>query len=173
MSKRVSLREFQESLAHRLKAAAGEPASSARLSFEAGNSRWLLRLESSGELLPVPRIDRVPLARDWFLGVANVRGMLFGVTDFSAFLGGAPTARAGDNRLLLIGEPLGVNAALLVTRLTGLRNLSELEPAENDGSHAGAQWTERTWRDREGRAWHELDAAKLLSHRDFLDVAAP
>jgi twitching motility protein PilI len=172
MAKRVSLREFQESLAHRLKAAAGEPVSSARLSFEAGGSLWLLRLESSGELLPVPHIDPVPLTRDWFLGVANVRGVLFGVSDFSAFLGGAATARGTDNRLLLIGQPLGMNVALLVTRLAGLRNLTEFEPAEDDGG-AGAQWAGSAWRDRDGRLWRELDAAKLLAHRDFLDVAAP
>ena len=172
MAKRVSLREFQENLASRLKAAAGEPASTARLSFEAGGVLWLLRLESTGELLPVPQIDRVPLTREWFLGVANVRGVLFGVTDFSAFIAGAPTRRGGDNRLLLVGQPLGINAALLVTRLAGLRNLADFEPGDSDGAPS-ARWVERAWRDREGRTWCELDAAKLLAHRDFLDVAAP
>ncbi|HMA90125.1 MAG TPA: chemotaxis protein CheW [Burkholderiales bacterium] len=172
MAKRVSLREFQENLASRLKAAAGEPASSARLSFEAEGTLWLLRLESSGELLPVPQIDRVPLTRTWFLGVANVRGMLFGVTDFSAFIAGAPTRRGSDNRLLLVGQPHGINAALLVTRLTGLLNLAEFEPLETQGG-PGEQWVERAWRDRDGRAWRELDTGKLLAHRDFLDVAAP
>jgi len=172
MAKRVSLREFQEGLANRLKAAAGEPTSSARLSFEAGGSLWLLRLEGSGELLPVPHVDRVPLTREWFLGVANVRGVLFGVTDFSAFLGGAATVRGSDNRLLLIGQPLGINAALLVTRLTGLRNLTEFGRATDDDG-PGAQWTDSIWRDRDGRLWRELDAGRLLSHRDFLDVAAP
>jgi twitching motility protein PilI len=172
MARRVSLREFQESLASRMKAAAGEPASSARLSFEAEGTLWLLRLESSGELLPVPQIDHVPLTRAWFLGVANVRGVLFGVTDFSAFIAGAPTRRGGENRLLLVGQPYGINAALLVSRLRGLHNLAEFEPL-GDQQEPGEQWVERAWRDRDGRAWRELDTAKLLAHRDFLDVAAP
>jgi len=169
VSKRASLREFQEGLASRLKAAAGESAPSARLSFEAGDSRWLLRLESSGEVLTVPEISRVPLTRNWFLGVANVRGVLFGVSDFAAFLGGAATASGADSRLLLIGQPRGVNIALLVTRLAGLRNLGELE-ALTDGNEIST-WATGAWRDGEGRIWHELDSAKLLAHRDFLDVA--
>ena len=71
-----------------------------------------------------------------------------------------------------MGQPHGINAALLVTRLTGLLNLAEFEPLETQGG-PGEQWVERAWRDRDGRAWRELDTAKLLAHRDFLDVAAP
>jgi twitching motility protein PilI len=169
VSKRASLRDFQESLASRLKAAAGEAAPSARLSFEAGESRWLLRLDSSGEVLTVPEISRVPLTKEWFLGVANVRGVLYGVSDFAAFARGAATVRGAENRLLLIGQPHGVNIALLVTRLAGLRNLSELEPLEEEGG--ASEWAAGAWRDAEGRAWRELDCAKLLAQRDFLDVA--
>ena len=41
MAKRTSLKDFQEGLAARLKAAAGDAAPSARLSFEAGAMRWM------------------------------------------------------------------------------------------------------------------------------------
>jgi len=160
VSKRASLRDFQEDLASRLKAAAGEAAPSARLSFESGDSRWLLRLDGSGEVLTVPEVSRVPLTKDWFLGVANVRGVLYGVSDFAAFLGGQATVRGAENRLLLIGQPHGVNVALLVTRLAGLDDLDAVSP-----------WGAEAWRDGEGRTWRELDGAKLLAHRDFLDVA--
>jgi twitching motility protein PilI len=169
MAKRLSLKDFQESLATRLKAAAGESTANARLSFEAGGSHWLVGLDAAGEVLPVPEIERIPLTRSWFAGVANLRGVLYGVSDFSAFLGGPATARAPGNRLLLVGEPLGINAALLVTRLTGLRNLAEFEQVEDEG--AGSQWAQQAWRDAEGMLWRDLDGARLLSHRDFLDVA--
>ena len=45
MAKRTSLKDFQEGLAARLKAAAGDAAPSARLSFEAGGTHWLVRLD--------------------------------------------------------------------------------------------------------------------------------
>lgn len=169
MATRGSLKAFQESLAARLQAAAGSEAPSARLSFEAGDDLWLLRLEASGEVLPVPEIEHVPLTKDWLLGVANLRGVIYGVTDFSRFLGAAPTVREPGNRLVLIGQPLAINAALLVTRLAGLRNVAELEPIEEDES--SAPWAREAWRDRAGRVWRELDAARLLAQREFLDVA--
>jgi len=168
MAKRLSLKEFQESLASRLKAAASQTVAHARLSFQAGETYWLVVLDGAGEVLPAPAIERVPLTRSWFAGVTNLRGVLYGVSDFSAFLGGPATVRAPENRLLLIGEPLGINAALLVTRLTGLRNIEDFEPVE-DGEDS--QWAERVWRDSEGRLWRDLDCARLLLHRDFLDVA--
>ncbi|MBK8062774.1 MAG: chemotaxis protein CheW [Betaproteobacteria bacterium] len=169
MSKRVSLKEFQEGLAGRLKAAASEAAPTARLGFEAGGGNWLVRLEGSGEVLPVPEIQSVPLTRDWFLGVANVRGVLYGVTDFGAFLGVGATPRGPQNRLLLVGQPHAVNCALLVSRLAGLRSAADLVPEQVEDRHAG--WTAGAWRDKEGRVWRELDAERLLAQQDFLDIA--
>ena len=169
MSKRVSLREFQEGLASRLKAAAGEAAPSARLGFEAGGERWLAKLDSSGEVLQVPEIQRVPLTRDWFLGVTNIRGSLYGVSDFGAFLGHAAAVRGPENRLLLVGQPFGVNCALLVSRLTGLRNLSDYTSEEPTGQRAA--WSGSAWRDKDGQLWRELDAERLLQQREFLEIA--
>ena len=168
MPKRVSLKEFQEGLASRLKAAATEAAPSARLGFEAGGASWLARLDSAGEVLQVPEIQRVPLTRDWFLGVANIRGSLFGVSDFSAFLGAAPTTRGPENRLLLIGQPHGVNCALLVSRLTGLRNVVDHAP---ETGAASADWVAGAWRDKDERVWREIDTGRLLSNREFLEIA--
>lgn len=168
MARRVSLKEFQEGLANRLKAAATEAAPSARLGFEAGGNHWLATLDSAGEVLQVPEVQRVPLTRDWFLGVANIRGSLYGISDFGAFLGQGPTARGPENRLLLVGQPHGVNCALLVSRLAGLRNVADYE-TEPPGGRAG--WTLAAWRDKEGRVWQEIDTAQLLTHREFLDIA--
>ena len=169
MSRRVSLKEFQEGLASRLKAAASEAAPSARLGFEAGGTYWLARLDSSGEVLQVPQIHHVPLTREWFMGVANIRGTLYGITDFGAFLGQAPTARGPENRLLLVGQPMGVNCALLVTRLAGLRSVVEYVPEA--ATEYRAAWCVAAWHDKEGRLWRELDAQQLLAQREFLEIA--
>lgn len=169
MANRVSLKEFQAGLASRLKAAAAEAAPSARLGFEAGGAHWLARLDTAGEVLQVSEIQRVPLTRDWFLGVANIRGSLYGITDFGAFLGQPPTARGPENRLLLIGQPLGMNCALLVSRLTGLRNVVEYT---NEPASQLMAWSSAVSRDKDGRIWRELDTGQLLAHREFLEIAA-
>lgn len=171
MSKRTSLKEFQEGLAARLKAAATDAAPSARLTFEAGGLGWLARLDGSGEVLPVPPFATVPFTRPWFLGVANVRGVLYGVSDFGALLGAGPTERGADNRLLLVGQPHGVNAALLVARVGGLRNVQQMQSVPAGGE--GSQWASAAWRDADGRTWLELDAARLVADRAFLEIAAP
>jgi len=169
VSRRVSLKEFQEGLAGRLKAAATETATTSRLGFEAGGELWLLRLEGSGEVLPSPEILRVPLTREWFLGVANVRGVLYGVSDFGAFLGRGASTLGPQNRLLLIGQPYAVNCALLVTRLTGLRSISGLRECSIEGSLS--RWTTAAWVDGEDRIWRELDAERLLGNESFLNIA--
>lgn len=169
MSKRVSLRDFQATLASRLKAAAGEAAPALCLGFEAGGERWLAHLGGAGEVLQVPDIQRVPLTRDWFLGVANIRGVLYGVTDFGAFLGRPPVIRGPSNRLLLAGQPIGVNCALLVSRLTGLRNLGEF--VRHESGVRPVDWAAGEWRDKDGQVWSELDAERLLAQREFLEVA--
>jgi len=168
MSRRVSLKEFQEGLASRLKAAASEAAPSTRLGFEAGGGHWLVKLDSSGEVLQVPEIQRVPLTRDWFLGVANIRGSLYGISDFGAFLGQPATVRGPENRLLLVGQPVGMNCALLVARLAGLRNAVEYAP---EAGVASSPWSAAAWRDKDNRVWRELDTGRLLGQREFLDIA--
>ena len=74
----------------------------------------------------------------WFQGVANVRGNLYSVVDFAAFVGvGTATERA---RLVLFGERLRSAAALLVDRSLGLRNqrnCARAPPAK--GSRLGAR----------------------------------
>jgi twitching motility protein PilI len=170
MSRRVSLKEFQAGLASRLKAAASEPAPSARLGFEAGGEYWLAKLDSSGEVLQVPAIQPVPLTRNWFLGVANIRGALYGVSDLGAFLGRPLAARGPESRLLLVGQPFGVNCALLVSRLAGLRNVVDYE-TESPVDRA-TPWSTSGWRDKDGRFWRDLDTERLLAQRHFLDIAA-
>jgi twitching motility protein PilI len=82
-----------------------------------GGARWLVKLDGSGEVLPLPQIFPVPLMQPWFVGVANVRGTLFSVVDFSLWRGGEPTPRTAQARLLLIGQ----HSALLLQRTWGLQ----------------------------------------------------
>ena len=90
-----SLREYQLALSERLQSAGTGVRAASKLGLQVGQEGWLVDLREAGELIPLPAISPVPLARPWFKGVANVRGNLYSVTDFSAFLGGEPTA-AGE-----------------------------------------------------------------------------
>lgn len=45
----------------------------------------LVNLADSGEVVPLLPLTDVPLTKPWFVGMANIRGSLYSVTDFSAF----------------------------------------------------------------------------------------
>src|SRR5207244_3731434 len=116
MADRVSLREYQLGLSERLQSAEAGARVPSKLGLEVGGEGWLIDLKDAGEVIPVPPISPVPLARPWFKGVANVRGNLYSVTDFPAFLGGEAVPASEHARLLLISERFRSGAALLVER---------------------------------------------------------
>lgn len=165
MAAKASLRDYQRDLAERLRHA-GVGSTASKLGLQVGDEAWLVDLVDAGEVLPVPPITPLPLTRPWFRGVANIRGNLYAVVDFSAFLGRNSVAPSEQARLLLVGERFRVAAALLVDRSLGLRNPAQLEPAEGEPG----PWARTQYADAEGRQWKELDLPQLVRHPDFLAV---
>lgn len=169
MAKRISLHEFQAGLARRL-AEAKDTRASALLGIQAGSRNWLVDLSEAGEILSVPPLAPVPLAQNWFRGLANVRGNLFGVVDFAAFHGEAPIAPAGASRLLLVGVRHNLNCALLISRALGLRSVEDFEPV-GQGADEDSPWIGDRVQDPHGTLWTRLKVADLLKHSSFLDAA--
>ena len=167
MAEKLSLRDYQRDLAERLRAAEGSHNVS-MLALQVGEEGWLVDLGDAGEVIPVPPITPVPLTRAWFKGVTNIRGNLYSVVDFSAFLGGSPVAVAEHSRLLLLGERFRMGSALLVDRSLGLRNPAQLTPLPK-GSRS--PWLKAEYVDQEGRVWQELDVPQLVQQQSFLGVA--
>ena len=167
MGKRGSLSEFQAHLASRL-AVANEQTAAGLLGFLSGPDHWLVKLADSGEVAPLPALTSVPLTRRWFVGIANIRGNLYAVTDFSAFQGKEATPQNASSRLLLIGTRHGNNAALLVTRLLGLRSLEDLTPAT--GEMGTPAWASEAYVDKEGRRWQILNVRALFQDDAFMAI---
>ena len=168
MAKKTSLRDFQEYLAARLTTAAQGRGALSWLGVEAGSEAWLLDLSDSGEIIQAPQLASVPLTRAWFAGIANIRGNLHAVTDFSVFRGGAPTPQNANARLLLIGARHGANAALLVSRMLGLKNPDDFTPEAPDAAVPG--WAAQRFADTQGRVWRKLSVRELLADHDFMNI---
>lgn len=173
MARRLNLQEYQESILSRLKGLerATGAATTSRLGVQVGDEDWLLSLGDVGEVLTLPEIHTVPLTRPWFMGMTNVRGNLYAVTDLSAFMGGRPARLGLESRLLLVGARFGVNVAFAIDRLHGLRNVAEMQALDAVGDGA-APWLGRTYRDVQTREWREMDIAALLNSTSFMRVAA-
>ena len=177
MARRIRLTDFQRALSERLAQAAQRAvATGNRLGVASGSEYWLLRLDQAGEILFLPEIQEVPLTRSWFRGVANVRGHLMGVVDWSEFRGEAPTPLTYRARLVLFSERLAVPGALLVGQVAGLRSLEDMQPEPTETPEPGDQssspaWIGARYRDGEGRLWRELDMAALVREPAFLNIA--
>ncbi len=168
---KLDLRSFQRELASRLATKTAAQVESSRLGLACGGAQWLIRLADAGEVITVPAVANVPLTQPWFLGIANIRGNLYTVIDFGAFLGREPSLAAGpaQSRLILFGPRAGeLRAGIVVQRVLGLRNLAELAPASPpaDVPH----WFGQRWMDAEGGAWQEIDLARLAQDAAFLRV---
>ncbi|MCK6412775.1 MAG: chemotaxis protein CheW [Azonexus sp.] len=169
MPPKTSLREFQAYLAERLHQAVAGRTAASWLGVESGGENWLVDLCDGGEIVPAPQISPVPLTRPWFAGIANVRGTLYAVSDFSAFRGKAATPRNAHARLLLVGSRHGINAGLLVGRTLGLKNPEGF--AEQTGGGLGPLWGTRRFADTQGRLWRKLDVRALLASPEFMNIA--
>jgi twitching motility protein PilI len=168
MSKKTSLRDFQAYLASRLSDAAQGRGGASWLGVEAGGESWLVDLSDGGEIVQSPEFAPVPLTRPWFVGIANIRGNLYSVTDFSVYRGGAPTPRNTSARLLLVGTRYGINAALLMSRMVGLRNPGDFAPEMDDASMPA--WGRQRFSDSQGKIWHKLSVRELLADQDFMNI---
>lgn len=169
------LRQYQLQLFERVQAArSGALAARKELGVLLGGRHCLLDLTQLGEIV-IPAglpIQGVPLAQDWYLGLAAMRGRLTAIIDLARYMGEAPCAAGGDSRIITFSPRLGMNCALLVERVLGLRQQRGMLSVPAQGSTAGTAppWASQTLRDSEGQHWLRLDLAQLAQAERFLDA---
>src|SRR5690606_16543363 len=97
------------------------------VAFRLSSESFLVAREETREVLGVPPIlTRVPGARSWIRGLANVRGQLLPVVDLRAFLGGGETAAGRSARVLVVNHR-EIPAGLLVDEVLGFRRFADAE----------------------------------------------
>lgn len=170
MARRTGLREFQMAVAERLRTASSRTALASRLGFQVGADSWFVSLSQVSEVVPVPQSVPVPLTHSWFRGVANVRGNLYSMIDFSAFQGGEPISSGAERRVILVNERLVGGAGLLVSRMLGLRNPEQFNVAVKPAD--APPWVGGAFTDAGGTRWLELDLPALVREQRFLEVGA-
>ena len=170
MARRTGLREFQISVAEKLRTAATRTAAASKLGFQVGSENWFVALHEVNEVIPVPSLVPVPRTQPWFRGVANVRGNLYSMVDFAAFQGAEAIGAGMERRVVLISDRLVAGAGLLVSRMLGLRNPEQFtalsRPAE------APAWVGGAYADAGGTRWLELDLPALVAEQRFLEVGA-
>ncbi len=126
--------ELLKELDRRARAAAqGQPEAAATgaewvgIAFRLGGEAFLLAREETREVMGYPAaVTRVPGARTWIRGLANVRGQLLPVVDLRAFLGSG-NATVGRTTRVLIASHREIPAGLVVDEVMGFRRFYESE----------------------------------------------
>lgn len=176
MANRQALKELQTRLAERLQLAKTQGIAPSWLAVEAGEKKYLFPLDQSGEIFPWAGIQPVSYTQSWFLGVASLRGGLYGVVDLAGFVDGQASgfrtelART-ESRLVSLNSALEVNCVLLIDKLAGLRKQDDFidfsAPEPGAGAFFGNQYV-----DRNGASWQEINLQLLAQQVDFLTIAA-
>ena len=175
MAQREDLRDLQARLADRLSQARTQTAVGASwLAVKISHRNFLLPLSQSGEVVGWSGVEPVPYTKPWMLGVTSIRGILLTVADLATMLG-LPVARSeqvfAGASVVALNPMMGVNAALFVEHLEGLRGVADFQQSSDAPADApefyGALYTTAG-----GEHWQELNLQLLANAPDFLDITA-
>jgi twitching motility protein PilI len=143
------------------------------VAFRMGGETFLVAREETREVLGYPAVvTRIPGAKNWVKGLANVRGQLLPMLDLRQFLGSGATT-AGRNTRVVVVNHREIPAGLMVDEVLGFRRFAETEfnaePPPTvircDSYLAGA------FR-RGGEVWPVLSLKSLVESQSFLQAAS-
>jgi twitching motility protein PilI len=143
------------------------------VAFRMGGETFLVAREETREVLGYPAaVTRIPGAKTWVKGLANVRGQLLPLLDLRQFLGSGATASGRNTRIIVVNHR-DVPAGLMVDEVLGFRRFAESDfnpdPPPTvircDAYLAGA------FR-RGGEVWHVLSLKSLVESQSFLQAAS-
>jgi twitching motility protein PilI len=100
--------------------------------------------------------------------VANIRGNLYSIIDFSSFQGRDAIGAGMERRVILISDRLIGGAGLVVSRMLGLRNPEQFTRLERPAD--AAPWLGGVYAAPGGTQWLELDLPALVRQPGFLEV---
>jgi twitching motility protein PilI len=186
MASSLNLRQYQESILARLDNALHDDAVRHKtfLGIGVGAIRMLVDMQQVSEVLPVPDVYPAPNSRQWFLGTTNVRGNLYAMSDFAAFLrelgmdiGANPESKKNELRMLLLQAEVAANTSLLIDRLIGLRSLENFKLVAKAGkkkkpieTHWQLCFSDDEYEDEDGNLWKILDCKALVNLKDFMQA---
>jgi twitching motility protein PilI len=97
------------------------------VAFRLGGEAFLMAREETREVMGYPpSVTRVPGARPWIRGLANLRGQLLPLIDLRAFLGAGPTSVTRATRVL-VANHREIPAGLIVDEVMGFRRFQDNE----------------------------------------------
>lgn len=168
MVDKVKLRDYQQSILDRLEVVKTDDAMQAAnyLGVEVSGRNVLVNLLDISETLVLGEVATVPLVKPWFLGMTNVRGVLYAINDLAQLLDDRYSPLTSNTRLLLINDSITANVGVLVDRLIGLRSIDNFEQ-KGKLEQGHICFSEDIYEDEHQTKWHVLDTVRLIESKEF------
>ena len=98
------------------------------IGFVVGGETVVTPWDEVAEIQSLPNFTRVPGAKDWVKGVANVRGSLLPVMDLGSFMGFR--SKSMRKQRLLVIQHDGIYSGLIVDEILGAMSFEQFEQME-------------------------------------------
>ncbi len=122
--------------------------------FRVSGVDYIVKLSEVAEIISIPRYTKVPGAKMWVKGLANIRGTLLPIMDLHGFLGRKAPHALRRQRLLIVNHS-GIHCGVLVDEVLGLNHFEHedwvkdvpvedeaMKPYLSGGFYSGEkQWT--------------------------------
>jgi twitching motility protein PilI len=142
------------------------------IAFRLGGFTVLAPMEQVGEILTISSISRIPGAKEWVRGIANVRGNLLPILDLPGFVFGKVSKMTRKSRVLLM-QYQGISAGLMVDEALGMRHFLEEEFSERveQLDKSIMPFLSGSLHQR-GEVWGVFNIHQLVERPEFMQVAA-
>lgn len=157
------------------------------IAFEVFGEKWLINSQETTNFIPLNEItngadkgyiEKIPLTKQWFLGVCSFKGKLFAISDINLFISEyLPNNNNEENNniknnayliLLQAENKYNINnAGIVIYKSLGLKNSTSfpLNFLDNNDNSWHQQAT-----DKENNLWNILNVKELLNDERFFDI---
>jgi twitching motility protein PilI len=143
------------------------------VAFRMGGETFLVAREETREVLGYPAaVTRIPGAKPWVKGLANIRGQLLPMLDLRQFLGSGATTPGRNSRIVVVNHR-EIPAGLMVDEVLGFRRFADSEfNAEPPPTVIRCEsYLAGAFR-RGGEVWPVLSLRSLVESQSFLQAAS-
>lgn len=142
------------------------------IAFRIAGASLVSEISEIVEIMTVPTFTKVPGARSWMLGIANVRGNLVPIVDLRGLLSGEKTVTDKHSRILVVPQQ-GGNVGILIDEIVGQRHFLDEERVDDAhyGDHMVGAYIEREYR-KGDEFWGAFAVSRLTNDPTFQQAAA-
>ena len=139
--------------------------------FRLNGVEYVAPLKEVAEILTVPNFTKVPGAKAWVKGLANIRGNLLPIMDLHGYFGRKAPMSLRRQRVLVVNHE-GVQSGVIVDDVLGLQHFEDNDRLETSADHEERllPYIQGEF-ERGEQTWPVFSLFALAEHADFRHVA--